>query len=269
MSPEENEILKEESAIRYLLGEMSPTEESDFAAGISQDPDLRSLVASIADALGSAVGELPLFIPPPELREQVLAAASPTLAIFPATRRNRRLQKAWPGFAAAAAMALFAAVGWTLWLQATTREKNSRAEVVAVTAERDGIAARNSELEKNLAIARSANDLAEIRIASLRSELKQAYVATLAWSQKRQEGVLDLSQLPLNQAGQSYQLWIVDENNTEPISAGAFEIDATGKMRVPFSPVMAVHNPVAFAISVERAGGVPKREGPIIVSQGM
>lgn len=269
MSPEEKETLREESAIRYVLGEMSPAEESAFAGEMRRDPDLTRLVGSISDALGSTVGELPLLSPPPALREQVLAAVSPNLELLPAGRRNRRVQRAWPGFAVAAAMALFAAVGWSLWIRNNISERVSRAQVAAVTAERDGLIARISALEEDLTIARSANDLAEIRIASLRSELEQAYVATLAWSQSRQEGVLDLSQLPPNQAGQSYQLWIVDENNAEPISAGAFDIDAEGKVRVPFSPVVAVRNPVAFAISVERAGGVPKREGPIIVSQGL
>ncbi len=269
MNSDETEAMREDEAIRFALGEMAPEEAKAFAEALGSDPDLAELVAVTRDSLAVLAGDLPSLTPPPELRDQVLAAVSPRIVLPTVTGRNRRGMRVWPALAAAAVMTLAAIVGWSLWIKSTREMGRWMEKVAAITKERDTLAANITTLENNLAEARSENDLAEIRIASLRSELEQAYVATLAWSQNRQEGVLDLSQLPPNEEGKSYQLWIVDENNAEPISAGAFELSANGTVRIPFTPVTAVANPIAFAISVERAGGVPKREGPIIVSQGL
>jgi anti-sigma-K factor RskA len=175
----------------------------------------------------------------------------------------------WFSLAAAAAMTVLAAVGWTRLTKIERDFDQAQSALASVLAERERLEDDVADLQQTLASTRSTNDLAEIRIASLRSELEQAYLATLVWSQQQQKGMLDISHLPPTKAGQSYQLWIIDENNAVPVSGGIFSISDDGSVRVPFAPASSIHNPVAFAISLEKEGGAVTAQGPIIVSQGM
>lgn len=254
----------EEQAIRFVLGEMGPDEARAFREQLRQDPHLSALVTSVADSLGAVAGELPQIAPPAALRSKVLDSVA---RIAPPRRRTSPV--VWLSLAAAAAMTVLAAVGWTRLTKIERDYDQAQAALASVVAERERLAGTVTDLEQTLAATRSANDLAEVRIASLRSELEQAYLATLAWSQQQQKGMLDISHLPPTKAGQSYQLWIIDENNAVPVSAGIFTISADGTVRLPFAPASSIHNPVAFAISLEKEGGAPTPQGPIIVSQGM
>ena len=50
-----------------------------------------------------------------------------------------------------------------------------------------------------------------------------------------------------------------------PINAGIIHVDPNGVTRVRFKPDQDATQVKAFAISLEREGGVPKREGPIVM----
>ena len=65
--------------------------------------------------------------------------------------------------------------------------------------------------------------------------------------------------------GRDYQLWAVDANHKDPLNAGIIHVDADGVARVRFKPDQSAHQITAFALSLEREGGVPKREGPIVM----
>jgi len=49
------------------------------------------------------------------------------------------------------------------------------------------------------------------------------------------------------------------------VSAGVVEVNAKGVAKIAFKPVDAVGETVKFALSVEKKGGVPKAEGPIVL----
>jgi anti-sigma-K factor RskA len=260
----ESEAAMEELAIRFVLGEMGPDEARDFRAQLQRDPELSLIVASVADTFGAVAESVPQVAPPASLRGKVLASIAQV-----APPRRGASPAPWISLAAAAAMTVLAAIGWSRLVKSERNFEQARATVASVISEREQLEDHVADLEQTLAAAQSANDLSEVQIASLRSELEQAYVATLAWSQQQQKGMLDISHLPPIQPGQSYQLWIIDENNAVPVSAGVFSNAADGMVRQPFAPAASIHNPVAFAISLEKEGGVPTREGPIIVSQGL
>ena len=57
----------------------------------------------------------------------------------------------------------------------------------------------------------------------------------------------------------------MDANHKDPINAGLIRIDPNGVTRVRFKPDQSATQIKAFAISLEREGGVPKREGPIVM----
>ena len=109
--------------------------------------------------------------------------------------------------------------------------------------------------------------LAQIQIASLSSKLGNApnANAVVVWDEKKQRGVLKVTQLPRNAADHDYQIWLVDPRYKNPVDGGVFHVAKDETLRVPFHPAAPVRAAQGFAISLERKGGVPKAEGPIVL----
>ena len=69
-----------------------------------------------------------------------------------------------------------------------------------------------------------------------------------------------LSGLPKNDpAKETYQLWIVAENQDPktPVDGGTFDITSDGEVIIPINAKVKALNPQAFAITIEKPGGVP------------
>jgi anti-sigma-K factor RskA len=71
--------------------------------------------------------------------------------------------------------------------------------------------------------------------------------------------------MPSPGRGKDYQLWVVDAEHKDPISAGIVRVNADGVAEWRFKPAGLANHIKAFAISVEREGGAPKKEGPIVM----
>jgi anti-sigma-K factor RskA len=110
--------------------------------------------------------------------------------------------------------------------------------------------------------------LANLKITALTSLLNNSPEARAiaVWDPDRQEGVLKVEKLPALLPTQDYQLWVVDPQYPNPVDGGVFTVDPrSGEARVSFrgkQPVAAVN---AFAVTLERKGGVPKAEGPFVL----
>jgi anti-sigma-K factor RskA len=89
--------------------------------------------------------------------------------------------------------------------------------------------------------------------------------AVVVWDEKKQRGVLKVTELPRNATDRDYQLWLVDPRYKNPVDGGVFHVSNDSALRVPFQPTTPVRNAKGFAISIERKGGVPKAEGPIVL----
>lgn len=79
------------------------------------------------------------------------------------------------------------------------------------------------------------------------------------WSQSEQRGYMKLRGLVANDPErEQYQLWIFDGGRAQhPVDGGVFDVIAEdGESIVPVDAKLAVHQPAAFAITVERPGGV-------------
>jgi anti-sigma-K factor RskA len=82
----------------------------------------------------------------------------------------------------------------------------------------------------------------------------------VVWSDSKQEGYMRLSGLPKNDpTKETYQLWIVAENQDPktPVDGGTFNIDSDGEVIIPINAKVKAMNPQAFAITIEKPGGVP------------
>lgn len=143
----------------------------------------------------------------------------------------------------------------------------------------DQARSRSQELDLALAAARrrvtdlqqelkTRGDLADFKITLLASLLKNSpqALAIAVWDPTRHEGVLTVEKLPAPAANEDYQLWVVDPQYPDPVDGGVFTVDRqSGAARVKFTgrqPVAAIS---AFAVTLERKGGVAKAEGPFVL----
>ncbi len=227
-----NEQLEEQASL-YALGLLDANEAAAFAQRIEADPELRALVDQFDEAAAAVSHAAPPRPLPPELRERVLAEIrSEKTVAFP--RRSN-----WLPWALAACLALTSAY---------------------LVAERSGLRKRLTRLEQR-------DVFAQIQIASLSSKLENApdANAVVVWDEKKQRGILKVTQLPRNDEDRDYQLWVVDPRYKDPVDGGVFHVSNDGSLRVPFKPSSPVREAKAFAISLERKGGVTKAEGPIVL----
>jgi anti-sigma-K factor RskA len=72
--------------------------------------------------------------------------------------------------------------------------------------------------------------------------------------------VFTASNLPPLPAGRVYQLWVLTAQPA-PLSAGLLTPDAQGGVNETFSTPPDIPQPVALAVTIEPAGGVPAPTG--------
>jgi hypothetical protein len=81
----------------------------------------------------------------------------------------------------------------------------------------------------------------------------------VVWDGARQTGYLQFVGLePNDPARHQYQLWIVDATRDDryPVDGGVFDVRTTsGPVVIPIRAAVPVRNPVAFVVTLERAGG--------------
>ncbi|MFG0255098.1 MAG: anti-sigma factor domain-containing protein, partial [Rhodopirellula sp. JB053] len=80
----------------------------------------------------------------------------------------------------------------------------------------------------------------------------------VVWSTAQQTGYMRFVGMPVNDPTQEqYQLWIIDPaRDDEPIDGGVFDIASSGEVIVPIDAKLTVVDPAAFAITIEKPGGV-------------
>jgi anti-sigma-K factor RskA len=141
------------------------------------------------------------------------------------------------------------------------RESDSRAQMAT-------LADARQQAEKKLAEIQGRDELTKVQVATLTSKLPDAPNATAAvvWDAERQRGVLNTANMPPNATNRDYQLWVVDPDYGQPVDAGVFSVEKAGGTKYFFTPKSRITSATAFAISLERKGGVPKAEGPIVLA---
>jgi anti-sigma-K factor RskA len=247
-------------AAPYVLGALDPAERRAFEVHAAACPACQAEIrgfAPVAEALALAV---PQRTPRGELRQRVLATISgaPAGAAAPAEPVRARAFS-WLPLAAAAVLAIgLGAYARTLHDRLSTVETRLRdAEARASAAERDTLQARRVADEAQAALqVLAAPDLTRIDLTG------QAPAATATgramWSRARGM-VFTTTNLPPPPAGRVYQVWVVTAQ--APVSAGVIAPDATGRATAFFSTPPDIGAPVAIAVTLEPAPGVPAPTG--------
>lgn len=107
------------------------------------------------------------------------------------------------------------------------------------------------------------------------AEAKQVQ-GDVVWSDAKQGGFMSFKGLPANDPAQYvYQLWIIDATRPgePPVDGGVFSVapgsaGSGGETIVPFNAKIRVGQPAAFAITIEKPGGVTvsKQEKRVVVA---
>ncbi|MET0261792.1 MAG: anti-sigma factor [Rariglobus sp.] len=272
----------EELAALYAFDLLEGAELTAFETALAADAELRQLVDSLRGTASALALNAPaVAAPSPALRARILNSAVPVKAItdgyvLPFT------PPPWLGWAAAAcfffAAIFFAGKSFNVRgeLQSVLEaERVARLETGTLKnlleAERilsRGQLERLASTERLVADLTTQADVARLKIASLTSLAGNSPEARAiaVWNPDRQEGVLVVSKLPALQIDKDYQLWVIDPQYPIPVDGGVFTVDpATGDARINFKPGKNVAAAQVFAVSLERKGGVPKAEGPMML----
>jgi anti-sigma-K factor RskA len=237
VSADENRI--RDDAAAWVLGALSEEEARDFQRLLESSAVAREEVEElrrVTDALPFAVDPV---APPPELRSRIMAVVDSEAQLLravdaPADRsRERRRARRWSGFlrpiplAAAACALLLAGVGAGLIVSGGGGEPART--VVAKVSGADSGAAR-----------------ARLEIADGRAEL-----------------IVDGMRAP--GADRVYQVWLLHEGETKPVSAGSlFEVDRSGHGTAAVADVEDVQ---AVMVSSEPDGGSEQpTTDPVVVA---
>jgi anti-sigma-K factor RskA len=262
----------EEIAALNALGMLEGDEKRTLYGVMLHDRALKDLCAELEYVAAYLTVAVTPLAPPSALKGRVSAKIR--------SRRNggvvaysRGGSGFWTSTGWAAAAAFAASSAW-LWME---RERMNT-QLVSTASEladagqvrenlRVGFEKQIATLNGEIATLQKRDALAQVRIATLQSSV-DAYkqgVAVVVWDSEKHQGVLKLEKMPPVEAGKDYQLWVVDPKQPAPVDAGIVRVDNAGFAKVDFKPVTDVTDVSKFALSVEKEGGVPKGEGPIVL----
>lgn len=271
-----------ELAALHALDLLEGAEKLGFEALIATNGELRAFVAELHESSASLALATRQIEPPAGLKARILAAAStdatPRATATAATFEDKvipfPLSRFLPwGLAAcfAAAAALFGVRSASLRSENEALRTERELAQVAYKMAQNQLSERTILAERMIADLgaqlKRTEDLSRLKITALASLLGNTpeAKAIAVWDPAQQSGLLTVEKLPAIASEQDYQIWVVDPQYPIPVDGGVFKPDSTGKAVLTFKADKPIKQAAAFAISLEKKGGVPKAEGPMVL----
>ena len=246
----------------YVLGALSPAEKEAFEAHLPVCPACAAEVRTYAPVMADLALTAPPLDPPAGARDRLLRGivGAPAFGGSAVVRRERISNGGW--LAAAAALVIAAGLGaYAMQLRGRVGVLESRLHDAVLRADAGELRVadlRRTALESQSTVAvLTAPDLARIDLAGQPAAPRAS--ARAFWSRSRGM-VFTASSLPPPPAGRIYQLWVVTAQPA-PISAGLLKPDDNGRVDARFDTPPDIPAPVAIAVTLEPAGGVPAPTG--------
>ncbi len=246
-------------AAAYVLGALDPGERKTFEAHAATCAVCQEEVRSLQRVAAALAHAVPQRTPSPEVRTRVLSAIAGAAPPAAPARTLQAGSGSWLPLAAAVMLTVgMGAYAWSLQQRLTTLEvRLNEAERRASSAERETLEARRVADNATSAMAvLAAPDLTRIDLAG-QPPAPQATARAL-WSRNRGM-VFTTADLPPAPAGRVYQLWVVTAQ--APVSAGLLTLDPSGRTTAVFRTPADIGTPIAVAVTLEPAGGVPAPTG--------
>jgi anti-sigma-K factor RskA len=152
--------------------------------------------------------------------------------------------------------------GWSLRTQVQSLRQTVTAASAQIASLRTDLATarRDAATLKTTIRVLSAPDLIQVNLKG-QSSAPNA-IARGFWS--RSHGIVfQTDGLPGLDLSKVYQLWVIKDG--KPGSLGTFRVDASGAGMFTVDASLVPEPPQTLAVSLERAGGVPAPEGPIVL----
>jgi anti-sigma-K factor RskA len=251
----------EEQASMYVLGVLTPEETRAFEAAMGSNAELQQFVATLRNSRDALAGSLPQVTPPPALKKKILAQIEAQEKVIPMPSQVERLESwtIWLPWALAACLAIVCAISFSQ--QRALQQKNGEqaGRLVALGQMADSLRNETQNLKQMVASLQETNRLAGLRIAMLNSLLADSpkAVAVSLWDNQQQRGVFIVQNLKPLPVDKDYQLWVIDPQYPAPVSAGVFQVDAQGNMRLQFKADKLIESANKFAVTMEPKGGLP------------
>jgi Anti-sigma-K factor rskA, C-terminal len=267
---------RDELASLYALGAIDGASYTALREELAATPAFRAELRAMLQVAVGLAQSAPLVEPPAALRGRVLTSVTgkqfgpvavpsrPGVAPV-ATKREAapRAAGAWAGWLVAAASLIIAIGAGAYSVQ--LRDRIDQTERRAAIAERELVEVRRvlGEAETQTRTLRLqaavliAPDMAKVDLAG--QPVAPSAAARAFWSRTRGM-VFTANALPQLPAGKVYQLWVVP-GQAAPISAGLLTPDPQGSVAATFNTPPDIPTPVAIAVTIEPAGGVPQPTG--------
>lgn len=232
-----------DAAGAYVLGCLDDEERAAFEWHVAGCDECAAEVRAFRRVATALAESVPGQAPPPELRSGMLRSVTARAPFA----RPARVSRAWLPLAAAMVIAVGAALfALTLQRRGAALEEDARQ--------------LNSALQSSMAVL-AAPDL--VRIELFGQPPAPSATGRALWSRAR--GMVFMSSaLPPPPSGRIYQIWVVTEPG--PISAGLLDADLAAGARAFFATPPDIPSPIAVAVTIEPAGGVPAPTGPAVLA---
>ena len=252
----------EEQASLYVLGVLTPEETLSFDAALQQDAKLQQLVSALRISRDALAGSLPQVTPPLALRQRVLEqvkAPEKIVKFSPRTEESSGSWTIWLPWTLATCLAIVCAISWSQQKSLRQTVGAQAKQLMDLNQMADALRNQTQDLKQAVATLQETNRLASLRIAMLNSMLEDSpkAVAVSLWDEKEQRGVFLVQNLKPLPADKDYQLWVIDPKYPTPVSAGVFQVDAQGNVRLQFKTDKLIENAGKFAVTQEPKGGLP------------
>ncbi len=114
--------------------------------------------------------------------------------------------------------------------------------------------------EEQRAALLAKSDSLKITLAATKDPAGAGIQGDVVWDPATQRGFMHFTGLqPNDPAVHQYQIWIFDAGRDKryPVDGGVFDVPANGsEVVIPVRAALMVHKPAAFAVTVEKPGGV-------------
>lgn len=250
----------------YVMGTLNEQEQQGVECMARTYPEIQTEIQKLEKALEKYV-----FLherkPPPPLKEDIFAKMSfadedeatnetiylqkeevSTIEAIEGEQysevRGKQVTPIWGILSAAASVLLLLTAGWLYTQNDTLRETNA-------TLVNEVEATEMSSLKNANLLAAYTNP--ENKVITLKGlEIAKESSVTVFWNQSNDQVALKVNNLPQPASDEQYQLWTIVDGN--PVDMGVIDNDFQEKLLA----MKAVKgSPVAFAITLEKAGGSP------------
>jgi hypothetical protein len=197
--------------------------------------------------------------PPQRARQKLLDAVareSRTVAVLPkpVSQRARRTWWGWLGWAATAAVLVFAL---SLW-----KENSALREMLATATAQSAASTRQLEELRRVAAPILEPEAQRVTLVAMRTPPQPQGKAF--YLRKRSSLIFMASNMPALPPQKAYELWLIPMSGN-PIPAGMFKPDAHGSATVVNPPLPTGAEAKAFAITVENETGSAVPTSPIMM----